>query len=352
MTQYIIRRMFRNAVVILLVALITFMLMHSVPGGPFDKEKALPKEIIANLNARYHLDEPLPKQFVFYVYDVLIPRLSSTKPGLSLQDDFLITIKVSDQLWFKWMNFGPSYTSKSRSVNDILRQQLPISIQLGLMALAVAMIIGIPLGILAALRQNTFWDYMGMGVAIFGMSVPVIILGPILVWVFGVSLRWLPPTGWGTKPPYLLGFLPTSFGWSYWRFALMPMFALGLGSSAILARLTRASLLQVVREDYIRTARAKGLQERTVIARHAMKNSMIPVVTVLGPMFAALVTGTFVTELIFGIPGMGKYFVTSITNRDYPVIMGTILLYAVVLVMANLFVDIVYAFLDPRIRYS
>jgi ABC-type dipeptide/oligopeptide/nickel transport system permease component len=294
----------------------------------------------------------LPKQFVFYVYDVLIPRLSSTKPGLSLQDDFLITIKVSDQLWFKWMNFGPSYTSKSRSVNDILRQQLPISIQLGLMALAVAMIIGIPLGILAALRQNTFWDYMGMGVAIFGMSVPVIILGPILVWVFGVSLRWLPPTGWGTKPPYLLGFLPTSFGWSYWRFALMPMFALGLGSSAILARLTRASLLQVVREDYIRTARAKGLQERTVIARHAMKNSMIPVVTVLGPMFAALVTGTFVTELIFGIPGMGKYFVTSITNRDYPVIMGTILLYAVVLVMANLFVDIVYAFLDPRIRYS
>ena len=132
----------------------------------------------------------------------------------------------------------------------------------------------------------------------------------------------------------------------------MPMFALGLGSSAILARLTRASLLQVVREDYIRTARAKGLQERTVIARHAMKNSMIPVVTVLGPMFAALVTGTFVTELIFGIPGMGKYFVTSITNRDYPVIMGTILLYAVVLVMANLFVDIVYAFLDPRIRYS
>jgi ABC-type dipeptide/oligopeptide/nickel transport system permease component len=352
MTQYIIRRMFRNGIVILLIALITFLLMHSVPGGPFDREKALPKEIIANLNARYHLDEPLSKQFVFYLNDVLIPRLSSTTPGVSLQDDFLITVKVGDHLWFKWMNFGPSYTSKSRTVNDILKQQLPISIQLGLMALLLAMAIGIPLGILAALKQNTFWDYVGMSLAIFGMSVPVIILGPILIWVFGVSLKMLPPTGWGAKPPYLLGFLPTSFGWSYFRFALMPVIALGLGSSAILARLTRASLLQVVREDYIRTARAKGLHERTVVFRHAMKNSMIPVVTVLGPMFAGLVTGTFVTELIFGIPGMGRYFVTSITNRDYPVIMGTILLFAVVLVMANLVVDILYAFLDPRIRYS
>jgi ABC-type dipeptide/oligopeptide/nickel transport system permease component len=294
----------------------------------------------------------LPKQFMYYLNDVLVPRLSSTTPGVSLQDDFLITIKVGDHLWFKWMNFGPSYTSKSRTVNDIIKQQLPISIQLGILALIVAMAIGIPLGILAALKQNTFWDYLGMSLAIFGVSVPVIILGPILIWIFGVALKMLPPTGWGAKPPYLLGFLPASFGWSYWRFALMPMIALGLGSSAILARLTRASLLQVVREDYIRTARAKGLRERTVIMRHAMKNSMIPVITVLGPMTAALVTGTFVTELIFGIPGMGKYFVTSITNRDYPVIMGTILLYAVMLVMANLVVDIVYGFLDPRIRYS
>jgi ABC-type dipeptide/oligopeptide/nickel transport system permease component len=352
MTQYIIRRMFRNGIVILLIALITFLLMHSVPGGPFDKEKALPQAIIDNLNARYHLDEPLSKQFLFYLNDVLVPRLSSTTPGISLQDDFLITIKVGDRLWLKWMNFGPSYTSKSRTVNDIFRQQLPISMQLGIMALLVAMAIGIPLGILAALRQNTAWDYIGMGIAIFGLSVPVIILGPILVWIFGVSLKLLPPSGWGAKPPYLMGFLPTNLGWNYWKFALMPMIALGLASSALLARLTRASLLQVVREDYIRTARAKGLLERTVITRHAMKNSLIPVVTVLGPMFAALITGTFVTELIFGIPGLGKYFVTSITNRDYPVIMGTILLYAVFLVMANLFVDIMYAFLDPRIRYT
>jgi len=352
MTQYIIRRMFLNLVVIVVVSLITFLLMHAVPGGPFDREKALPPEIMANLEERYHLNDPLPKQYALYLYEVMIPRISAVKPGTSLQNDFLITIPLSDGLWLNWMNFGPSYASRSRTVNDIFRQQLPISMQLGTMALLVAMLIGIPLGILAALKQNTIWDYLGMSVAIFGVSVPVIVLGPVLVWIFGVTLKWLPPTGWGVKPPYLLGFLPTRLDWTFWRFALMPSIALGLGSSAILARLTRASLLQVIREDYIRTARAKGLHEQTVIARHALKNSMIPVVTVLGPMFAALITGTFVTELIFGIPGMGKYFVTSITNRDYPVIMGTILLYALFLVMANLVVDITYAFLDPRIRYT
>jgi ABC-type dipeptide/oligopeptide/nickel transport system permease component len=218
--------------------------------------------------------------------------------------------------------------------------------------LIIAILIGMPLGILAALKQNTAYDYFGMGVAIFGVSVPVIVLGPLMVWIFGVELKWLPPTGWGAKPPYLLGFLPSNLGWEFFKFALMPSIALGLGSSAIIARLTRASLLQTVREDYIRTARAKGLHERMIITRHALKNSLIPVVTILGPLFAALVTGTFVAELIFGIPGMGKYFVTSITNRDYPVIMGTILLYAVFLVFANLVVDLTYAFLDPRIRYD
>ena len=177
-------------------------------------------------------------------------------------------------------------------------------------------------------------------------------MGPILVWIFGVTLKWLPPTGWGAQPPFGLGFLPSNLGPDFFRYAAMPCIALGLGSSAIIARLTRASLLQVVREDYIRTARAKGLTERTVVTRHALKNSLIPVVTILGPMFAGLVTGTFVTETIFGIPGMGKYFITSISNRDYPVIMGTILLYAILLVIANLVVDVLYGFLDPRIRYT
>jgi ABC-type dipeptide/oligopeptide/nickel transport system permease component len=340
-------------VVVLVVSLITFLLMHAVPGGPFTREKALPEDTIKLLNERYHLDQPLYVQYTSYLYAVFIPHFTTTPPPaiITPQDDFLINAKIGP-VWVHWMNFGPSYRSRGRTVNDIFRNNLPISAQLGVMALFIAVIIGMPLGILAALKQNTAFDYVGMGVAILGVSVPVIVLGPILIWIFGITLKWLPPTGWDSKPPFLFGFLPSKFTWEFFQQAIMPSFALGLGSSAVIARLTRASLLQTIREDYIRTARAKGLHERVIIVRHAMKNSLIPVVTVVGPLFAALVTGTFVTELIFGIPGMGKYFVTSIGNRDYPVIMGTILLYAVFLVVANLIVDLMYAYLDPRIRYD
>jgi len=324
MGRYIARRLLWMMVVLFFASLITFGLMHSVPGGPFDREKALPAEIIANLNARYHLDEPLYMQYLRYMSAITL----------------------------KWMDFGPSYRSVSRTVNDIFKEQLGLSFQLGFMALVFAIIVGLPLGILAALRQNTFWDYGGMSIAILGISVPVIVLGPILVAIFAVGLGWFPPTGWGAQPPWVLGLFPREINLEYFRYACLPVVALGFGSTAIIARLSRASLLQVTREDYIRTARAKGLVERLVITRHALKNSLIPVVTILGPLFAALVTGTFVTELIFGLPGMGKYFVTAISNRDYPVIMGTILLYAFVLVIANLAVDLIYAWLDPRIRYS
>jgi len=360
MGRYIVRRLLWMILVLFVVSFITFGLMHAVPGGPFDREKALPPEIMANLAARYHLDEPLPVQYARYLYDVLIPRFhlmekgpdgDYIKPTPSLLDDFFVRFHVGP-IEFKWMNFGPSYASRSRTVNDVFRQQLPVSFQLGVLALSFALILGVPLGILAALKQNTIWDYLGMSVAIFGVSVPVIVLGPILVWIFGVSLKWLPPMGWGAKPPYVMGLFPSNLGPEFFKYALMPSLALGLVSSASIARLTRASLLQVIREDYIRTARAKGLVERLVITRHALKNSLIPVITILGPLFAALVTGTFITEQIFGIPGMGKYFVTSISNRDYPVIMGTILLYAILLVVANVFVDLMYAYLDPRIRYD
>lgn len=351
MGRYITRRLIYLIVVLIAVSVITFGLEHAVPGGPFDQEKPLPKEIIVNLERHYHMDWPLWKQYAQYMWDVMIPHLTTHPQPYSLENDFLVNIKISS-VTVQWMNFGPMYSSKSRTVNDIFRQQLPVSFQLGIMAIAVAILIGLPLGILAALKQNTLFDYFGMGVAIFGVSVPVIVLGPLMVWIFGVELKWLPTSGWGATPPYVLGFLPTTWGWSYFKYAIMPAIALGIGSSAVIARLTRASLLQVVREDYIRTARAKGLVERMVILRHALKNSLIPVVTVLGPMVAAITTGTFVTELVFAIPGMGRYFVTSISNRDYPVIMGTVLLYQVFLVICNLAVDVIYAYLDPRIRYQ
>lgn len=241
---------------------------------------------------------------------------------------------IGAETTLRWLNFGPSYASRSQSVNDLFRNQLIVSGQLGIAALIVAAVIGIPLGIAAALNRNTWADYTSMGVAILGVSVPVIVLGPILRYL-AVQVPVLPVSGWGT-----------------WQQVILPAFALGFAQSAILARLTRASMLQVLNEDYIRTARAKGLSERRVVIVHTLKNSMIPVVTVVGPLFAALVTGSFVTETIFAIPGIGRYFVSSVNNRDYPVIMGTILLYAFFLVLANMFVDIVYALLDPRIRFS
>lgn len=301
--------------VLLFISVVTFALSHAVPGGPFDQEKALPAEIIANLNRHYGLDQPLWKQYTDYMG---LTRNPSGEFAGVLQG-----------------NFGPSYSSRSRTVNDIFAAHLPVSATLGLAALALAVGLGVPLGVLAALKQNSLWDYLSMGVAIFGVSVSSVVLGPLLILVFALALDWFPVAGWG-------------------RFdqMIMPATALGLGSSAIIARLTRASMLQVIREDYIRTARAKGLDERVIMVRHALKNAFIPVATILGPMFAMLVTGTFIIEQIFAIPGMGKYFITSITNRDYPVVMGAILLYAVFLVFSNLGVDITYAFLDPRIKYS
>jgi ABC-type dipeptide/oligopeptide/nickel transport system permease component len=304
MLRYVIRRLLWLVPVLFIISLITFSLAHAVPGGPFDREHQLPDEIIANLESYYGLDQPLWRQYADWLGNIVLR-----------------------------LDFGPSYTSRSRGVNDIFADHLPVSAQLGLVALLMALAIGVPLGVLAALRQNSIWDYVSMGVAIFGVSVPNVVLGPLLIMVFALGLGWLPVAGWGTPDR-----------------VIMPALALASGSSALIARLTRASMLQVIREDYVRTARAKGLAERVIMVRHALKNAFIPVATILGPTFAYLVTGTFVVEQIFAIPGMGRFFVTSITNRDYPVVMGTILLYAVVLVLANLTVDVTYAFLDPRVR--
>ncbi|MCD4738764.1 MAG: ABC transporter permease [Anaerolineae bacterium] len=352
MGRYIVQRFLWMFIVLFVISMITFAMMHAVPGGPFTQEKALPPEIIANLEKRYHLNEPYWKQYLLYIDNVMVPHISKDAAP-EMVDEALVEISLPGGNYLRWINFGPSYSSRSRTVNDIFREQLPVSIQLGVISMVVAITIGLPLGVISALKQNTIWDFLGMSVAIFGVSMPVVAMGPILIWIFGVALKWLPPTGWGAKPPFTLFFIPNTLGsWDFWKHTLMPAFAVGTGYSAIIARLTRASLLQVIHEDYIRTARAKGLSERIVTTRHALRNALIPVVTILGPMFAGVLTGLFVVEQVFGIPGMGKYFITSITNRDYPVIMGAILMYAFFLVISNVFVDITYAWLDPRIRYD
>lgn len=337
MGQYTIRRFIYLLLVLLVVSAITFFIMHQIPGGPFTREKQLNPVILKNLNAKYHLDDPLYKQYSDYLYDLFVPRITNNSKPPSITNDFLLNVKLpaGKHTTLRWINFGPSFNSRTLSVNGIIKQHLPISAKLGAGALMIAMFIGIPLGTIAALRKNTVFDYFSMSTAILGVSVPVIILGPILKYLIAVELGWLPTSGWGS-----------------FRQAIMPAFALGFAQSAILARLTRASLLQVLNEDYIRTANAKGLRPRRVVMVHAMKNAMIPVATIIGPLFAALVTGTFVTERVFGIPGLGAYFVTSITNRDYPVIMGTTLLFAFFIVLSNFVVDLTYAWLDPRIRYD
>ena len=307
MTQYIARRVLSFLPVLFAVTIFTFVLVRVIPGGPFDRigDRTLPPEIVANLEATYHLDQPVWQQYLTYLWELA------------------------------HFNLGPSFSYRTQTVNDIVAQSLPVSAQLGAMSIAVALVIGIPAGCLAALKHNSAIDYASTFVAILGASIPNLVLGPILIWVFALKLGWLPVARWE--------------GPEYW---VLPVVALGTALSAGIARLTRGSVLQVMQEDYIRTARAKGLREAIVVGRHALKNSMIPVVTILGPMFAGVLTGTFTIEQIFGIPGLGKHFVTSIGNRDYPVVLGVTLLYALFLVVANLFVDITYAWLDPRIRFD
>ncbi len=345
MGRYIIRRLLGFIPVLFAVALFTFVLVRAIPGGPFDYagEKALPPQVVANIEAKYHLDWPVHWQFISYLLgDDVVSFLSGGKyqptdggsKGLIRGD------------------FGPSLRYRGQTVTDIIKTTFPVSFQLGVLAMIIGIGIGIPAGIVAALKQNTWLDYTATFIAVIGVSVPSMVIGPVLIWIFAVKLGWLPVATWGAKPPYILGLFPRKLNWYFWSHAIMPAIAMGTGMSASIARLTRASLLQVIREDYIRTARAKGLHERVVITVHALKNSMIPVVTILGPLFAAVVTGSLVIEQIFGINGMGRHFVQSVGNRDYPLLMGVTLVYTFLLVIANLLVDLTYAWLDPRIRYN
>ncbi|MBT3188703.1 MAG: ABC transporter permease [Anaerolineae bacterium] len=338
MLRYIIRRILQFIPVLFAVTLFTFVMMRAIPGGPFDfaGDKSLPPQVVANIEAKYHLDWPLWKQFASYLLGDQM--LGEEGPSLGV---------IRGDL-------GPSLRYRGQNVNDIIATTLPISAQLGFMSLLLALIIGIPTGTIAALKQNTWMDYTSTFAAVLFLSIPNLVLAPILIWIFSLKLGWFPVATWGASPPFFLGVFPrfSQFNLNYFEHAVLPVFALGTSSAAGIARLTRASLLQVINEDYIRTARSKGLREQTIIAVHALKNSMIPVITILGPAFAGLVVGTFVVELIFGINGMGKHFVSSIGNRDYPVITGVTLIYAIVLVVANLLVDITYAWLDPRIRFD
>jgi oligopeptide transport system permease protein len=303
--KFILRRALWSIPVLLVVIFLTFLLMKAIPGGPFTSEKSIPPEILANMNAKYGLNDPFYVQYLRYVW-------------LALQGDL-----------------GVSMTEKSRTVMDVIRASFPVSMQLGAMAFTVAILIGVPAGVIAALKHNTWMDYGALFYSTIGWAVPVFIIGPVFIYIFAIRLGWFPTSRW-TSP-------------SHW---VLPTVVLGLALSAYFARLTRGAMLETLQQDFVRTARAKGLPYHTVVTRHVLRNSLIPVVTQAGPLLGFVITGSFLTEYIFAIPGLGKYYVSSVSNRDYSVVMGLAVLLSVVIILANLLVDILYGILDPRIRYE
>ena len=305
MGKYIIRRLLWMILVLFVVAFVTFCLMHLVPGGPWDRDKQLPQTVIDNLNRKYGLNQPFLIQFKNYIFNAIRGDL------------------------------GVSYIYQDRSVTSIIMGGFPVSATLGLVAFLIAILVGVPLGIAAAIKQNSFIDYFAVIFATIFASMPNFVLGILLMIIFSVTLHWFPTSGWGSI-----------------RQIIMPAFALAALPAAYMARISRASMLDVTRQDYIRTARAKGLTERVVLVRHILRNAMIPVVTIAGPELAGLVTGSFIVESLFSVPGIGRLFVQSVSQRDYGLIMGTVLFYAFAIAIINLVVDILYGMIDPRIRYD
>ncbi|MFP7492581.1 ABC transporter permease [Terribacillus saccharophilus] len=304
MALYLIRRFFIMIATILVIATLTFILMHSIPGNPFTtQDRSTSEAVQENLNAHYHLDEPMIVQ-----YGIWLKSLAT-------------------------FDFGPSIKQPTETVNDLLGRGFPISAELGMWTITIALLSGITLGVLAALKHNGLIDYIAMTLAVLGISVPNFILATLLIQQLAVNLQLLPAATW-SSPMHMI----------------MPIIALATGPTAIIARLTRSSMLEVLTQDYIKTARAKGLSPTKIVIKHALRNALMPVVTILGTLVASILTGTFVIERIFAIPGMGKYFVESINNRDYPVIMGTTVFYSAFLIFMLFLVDVVYSILDPRIK--
>jgi oligopeptide transport system permease protein len=305
LTRFIIRRILWLIPVLFVVTLITFVLMHSVPGGPWSGERNLAPGVDQHIAATYHLNEPLWQQYGRWVFD------------------------------FVRGDFGPSFKYADRSVAKIIGEGLPATLLLGTMAFVLSVAVGIPLGIIAALGHNRWPDYAATGISLIGIATPTFVMAILLIIIFSVWLKVLPPLGWKGPDTWVL-----------------PVLALAGYQIAQIARYTRASMLEVTRKDYIRTAHSKGIRERAVVVRHMIRNALIPVVTILGPILAFLVTGSFIIEAFFGIPGIGRYYVQGIVQRDYSLIMAMTVIYAFAVAALNVVVDVLYGYIDPRIRYS
>jgi len=306
MLNYSLRRLAWAFPTLLLLITVAFFMIRVAPGGPFDSEKNLPPEIEQNLNAKYHLDEPLVQQYFRYLGQILR------------------------------FDFGPSFQYRDWTVNQLIAKGFPVSLSIGALAMLLSFTLGTGIGTIAALRQNSILDHGLMGFAMLGISIPNFVIAPLLILVVSVYMGWLPSGGWE---------------WN-WRNMVLPVITLAMPVTAYIARLMRGSMIEVLHSDFIRTARAKGLSEITVIRRHAMKPALLPVISFMGPALAGLITGSVVIEKIFAIPGIGSFFVQGAMNRDYTLVMGVVIFYGALIILFNFLVDLIYAWLNPRIHYQ
>ena len=304
MSKLIIYRLLQGIPVLLIVVTVTFFLVRAAPGGPFDAERVLPAEVVKNLEARYHLDDPVYLQYFHYLGNLL------------------------------GGDFGPSFRYPNRSVTELIASGMPITVELAIYAILIALIIGVTAGLLAAIRPNTLQDYLPMSLAMTGICLPAFLLGPLLVLVFGIWLEWLPVSGWGYSPGD----------------KILPSVTLGSAYAAYIARLTRGGMLEILSQDFIRTARAKGLSMPMILLRHALRGGLAPVVVFMGPAVAGLLTGSFVVETIYQIPGLGRFYVQAAFNRDYTMILGTTILLSCLIVVLNILADILAVWMNPRLR--
>lgn len=309
MTRYIVRRLLGVIPTLFIIITLSFFIIRIAPGGPFAAEKELPQQVRENIEKKYHMDEPLIQQYGRYLFDVIRGDL------------------------------GPSFRYQDHDVNYYIFNALPNSLILGMTSLLIAIVLGIGVGIISAVRQNSWADYTAMSVAVIGISVPLFVIGPVLMYFLALQWQLLPTSGWIT-------------GRNGWVTIIMPAVTLAFPYFAYIARLSRASIIEALRSDYIRTAQAKGLRDNVIMFKHVLKGALLPVVSYLGPAFAGIVTGSVVVETIFRVPGLGRFFVQSAFNRDYTLIMGTVIVYSVILVGMNFLVDVIYSMLDPRVTYK
>ncbi len=315
MLKFTVRRFFSSIITIFIIITVAYFLIRAVPGDPFSSEKNMPKEIRENLNRKFHLDQPIYKQYLMYLSNLI----------------------------FRF-DFGPSFRMRGFSVNDLIKLYFPTSLIIGFWAMLVAILLGVSFGMISALNQNKFGDYFFMSFAILGISVPMFVIVPLFLLLFSISWKILPVGGWKRLSEVgLAGMI---------RYLIIPVFSLSLPYTAYITRMTKAGMMDIIRKDFVTTARAKGLKNSTILFRHIMKGSIIPVVSYVGPAFAGIVTGSVVVEQILGIPGMGRVFVTAAFNRDYSLVMGDVITYSLLIIVMNFIVDILYGFLDPRVKYS